>query len=292
VSRGRTSTLTDRAQRVGTVSAFIRLNIPKFSRSWVLGYLGKSSSEEVAIIELILRVGLSESSSTFVRENSGAVVAPLLECTHPEQLRIDGLVFPPDALKGRAMERIHFSNCYFRPTSMEHSTLSDCTFESCEFEHLGIVNSAVHVEDCELVGTTIHSLSVTHEDATADYYDPEEISILLERLGFSLPGEQLILVAETIEIDQDLRIIEKALQTFHRSTLVPEGTFRLRLSVNANHFVDHLLPRLLRAGILDEVRVGGSDKYKLGVSLLRIADALSRCKGSSDAFLRIAAVHR
>jgi uncharacterized protein YjbI with pentapeptide repeats len=240
------------------------------------------------LIHHVLKVGLSESSSTFVRENSGALVAPLLSCPHEESLKIDSLVFPPDSLNGRSMVGIKFSNCYFRPTSLEHSNLSSCRFDACEFEHISVVDGTAQIDKCVLATTKIHSLSSTHEDVTVDYYDPDEITIVLERCGFTFPGEQLTLVAEAVEIDEDLKIVEKALQTFHRSTLVPEGTFRLRLSVNANHFLDHLLPRLTRAGVLEEVRVASSTKYKIGVSLLKIAEALAGCKGSLAAFLSLA----
>jgi len=53
-------------------------------------------------------------------------------------------------------------------------------------------------------------------------------------------------------------------------------------------FEDHILSKLLRAGILVEVRAAGSPKYKLGVPLAAVADALATCKGSFEQFLKIA----
>ena len=239
------------------------------------------------LIGLALAVGLSESSSTYVRENAGALIAPLLCCAHSE-VSVDGLVFPPDALKGRDVNKVVFLNCYFRPTSLEHSAIRNCTFSGCEFEHIGFVDGSLHVESCSLADTRVHSLTITREEEMYDCYDPIEISVALRRFGFTIGGKQLELVPEfSVEIDEDLRIAEKALQTFHRSTLVTTGTFKLRLSGRANRFEYQVLPKLLRAGILTEIR-GAIAKYKLAVPLASIADALSMCKGSFETFLSLA----
>jgi hypothetical protein len=123
-----------------------------------------------------------------------------------------------------------------------------------------------------------------------DLYDPNAIFVTLERAGFSLPPEQLKLAPEPApEIDEDLRIAEKALHTFTRSTTVHEGTFRLRLSVNATHFIDSILPKLVRFGILEVAKATDKgQKFKMGISLSKVADALTECKGSFTAFLDLA----
>ncbi len=241
------------------------------------------------LIKLVMNVGLSESSSTYVRENAGALIAPLLCCAHPDTISVDGLVFPPDILKGRTVEHVNFHNCYFRPTSLEHGAMKACTFSGCEFEHVGLVNSTAQIEDCLLTDTRVHSLTVTRTEETVDYYDPDEISTVLGRAGFTFAAREMNLVFEAaVKTDEDLRIAEKALQTFHRSTVVGEGTFKLRLSINANRFEDHVLPKLLRAGILVEVRAAGTPRYKLGVPLAAVAETLAMCKGSFEHFLRAA----
>jgi hypothetical protein len=239
-----------------------------------------------------MQVGSSESSSTFVRENAGALVTPLLCCPHSTVIKIDGLVLPPDALKGRTISNVRFSNCYFRPTSLEHSAMEGCHLVDCECEHLGLVKDTASVRDTMLTNTRVHALTVARDDDIADYYAPEEVAVVLTRAGFTFQGQQLKIAAEVpIEIEEDLRITEKALQTFYRSTLVAEGTFRLRLSINANHFIDSLLPKLVRSSILEEVRVAAASKYKLGVPLTVIAKALAECKGSFESFIRIAAAN-
>lgn len=262
---------------------------PPVALDSAVGRLAPACEDSTSLIEMILKVGLSESSSTFVRENAGAFVTPLLRCSHVAGLQLKGLVFPLDSLLGCSIAEITFVNCYFRPTSLSGSTLKNCRFEACEFEHLGVNTASTKIEQCKLVSSKIDSLTVEYRGATTDYYDPDQIETQAARLGFTADAKQLVLNSRAVEeYDKDLRIAEKALQTFHRSTRVHEGTFRLRLSVHESRFQESILPKLLKAGILEEVQGPSDRKYRRAVPVTKIAEALSACNGSFETFLRIA----
>jgi hypothetical protein len=271
------------------IRKFFRVEaLPKVALDCAVDRLGSACEDSTALIEMILRVGLSESSSTFVRENAGSFITPLLRCEHVAGLEIKGMVFPPDSLKGCSINEVRFIDCYFGPTSLADTSLKGCRFEACEFEQIGACGSTTVIERCVLVKTKIDSLTVEHGDTVADYYDPDQIETQATRLGFTVEAEQLVLstIAEE-EYDEDLRVAEKALQTFHRSTFVREGTFKLRLSVNQSRFFDTILPRLLRVGILEENQMKGT-RYRRAVPVARIAEALSACNGSFEGFIRLA----
>jgi hypothetical protein len=262
--------------------------LPTVTLDSAVGMLAIDCEDSTSLIESILRVGLSESSSTFVRENSGAFITPLLRCKHSPDLQLKGLVFPPDSLNACSIEDVRFTDCYFRTTSLHSSNIKNCRFDACEFEHIGASPSTVKIERCVLDRTRIHSLSIEVRDNSTDYYDPEQIEIHTVRLGFSLGAKQLQLSTVAVqESDEDLRIAEKALQTFHRSTHVHEGTFKLRLSLNERRFFDDILPRLLKAGIIEELP-GRDRQFRRAVTIVRIADALSACNGSFESFVRLA----
>jgi hypothetical protein len=90
-----------------------------------------------------------------------------------------------------------------------------------------------------------------------DYYAPDEILGQVVKLGFVVDSESVYIQTNlSEETDDDLRMVEKALQTFQRMSYVPEGTFRLRLSINATHFLNELLPLLVKAGVVEQVQVG------------------------------------
>lgn len=267
--------------------------LPPLSIQSALDALNRRESDMQHLMEMVLRVGLSESSAAFVRENAGAMLAPLLTSNQQKEFAVDGLVFPPESLRGRSIINVVFKNCYFRPTSLENSELVDCQFVSCEFEHIGLVENTAKIVNSKLLGDTrIHSVTRTHEGELTDVYDPGSIEILLSRSGFAFKDDQLRL-AQDIDVDPDLRIAEKALHTFTRSTIVSEDAFRLRLSLNANHFTDQILPQLLRTGVLETAKpLGKEARYKLGMSLSRIADVLAGCRGSFATFLELVASGR
>lgn len=262
--------------------------LPTVTLDSAVGLLSAGCTDSTSLIESILRVGLTESSSTFVRENAGAFITPLLRCEHVPGLELRGLVFPPDSLRACSINDVKFIDCYFRPTSLYASQLKNCRFEACEFEHIGASSSSIRIDQCVLVETNIHSLTIENRDTSIDYYNPEHIESQATRLGFTLEAKQLNLTEIAIqENEEDLRIAEKALQTFHRSTQVHEGTFKLRLSIHERRFIDEILPRLLKAGIIEEVP-GRDRRFRRAVPVVRIADALSACNGSFENFLRLA----
>jgi hypothetical protein len=262
--------------------------LPAVTLDSAVGLLAAGCRDSTRLIESVLRVGLSESSSTFVRENAGAFITPLLRCGHVPALQLKGLVFPPDSLRACSIKDVRFIDCYFRATSLNASALTNCRFEACEFEHIGANSSIITIEECVLIETKIHSLTIEKGDTSTDYYDPEHIEIQAARLGFTLEAKQLNLSTVAIqEDDEDLRIAEKALQSFHRSTYVLAGTFKLRLSLHERRFIDYVLPRLLRAGIIEEFP-GRDRRYRRAVPVVRIADALSGCNGSFENFIRLA----
>jgi hypothetical protein len=50
---------------------------------------------------------------------------------------------------------------------------------------------------------------------------------------------------------------------------------------------DEILPRLLKAGIIEQ-QPGRDGRYRRGVPVVKIVDALSECNGSFEGFIRLA----
>jgi hypothetical protein len=251
--------------------------------------------EEKIVVESVLKeianAAAAEGSAGFVRENAGALLIRLVESTGASG-SITDVAFPNDSLKGRRISGVAFARCYFQPTSVDHAELRDCRFEDCDFERLEY-EQAPTVEDCSFSGKTrVHALSLLSGGELVDIYDPGRIDATLMRLGFSLPLAAPELAKKHEEpqnIDERLRIAEKAVQTFQRTTHVGEGTFKLRLSINSRRFFDEVLPDLQKAGVLQVAKVDASGrKYRLGMPMSRIAEALATSCGDYEQFLNLA----
>lgn len=246
---------------------------------------GRDASE---VIQTVLRVALSEGSSSYVRENGGLLIAPLLECSHSNPMNIAGMVFPPDCTAGRRLVSVCFDKCYFRPTSLRGATFSDCSFSNCEFEELTIEGDAAPVDSASFRDCRIHCLRIERGEASPEYYEPDEIFALLAQFGFSVDLDtKPISEIRTSVVEEDLRIMRKALQAFYRSTTIFENIFRRRLSLDAARFFNTLLPQLLKAGVFEEVSITAATKYRLGVPLSEISRAMSECDGSFKRFLEL-----
>jgi hypothetical protein len=263
-------------------------NLPNLSIETAIQSVVLQGRDPSPLIDLMLKVGASEGSASFVRENAGALIAPLLSCAHASPIKLAELVFPPGSLSARNISNVQFTNCYFRPTSLLGSLVTNCSFDSCEMEYLDLKEND-KVSDCRLLNTKIHSISVAKGDILYDYYAPDEILTQVAKLGFAVQSSAVRTEMDfSEETDADLRIVEKALQTFQRMTSVPEGTFRLRLSINATHFLDDLLPMLVKAGVVEEVQVGANAKYRRCMSFSRLSRAFSQAGGSFERFLSVA----
>ncbi len=261
--------------------------LPTFVQETSLELITKSASKSPEeMIKLVLRVALSEGTSSFVRENGGLLLSGLLSCERKEPVQISNIVFPPDSLRGWILTGVKFSDCYFRPTSVSSTRFVDCVFDRCEFEEISIPYGPPVVERSELLEPHVHCIRVGMDDEEAEHYDPQDLLRLLTEWGFKGGVEQIPLVmGAQPEIEDDLRIVRKVIQAFYRSTTIFENVFRRRLSLDASRFFNFLLPQLERSGIIEEISITAATKYRLGVPLSVLSKAVSECDGRFQCFL-------
>jgi hypothetical protein len=260
--------------------------LPEFALDAAAAELRERNLDAGAIIGWISNASASEGTSTFVRENAGAVIIRILELIQAGA-NVADVIFPADSLKARNLRGAQFARCYFQATSLNNSVFENCIFEDCEIERVEYEHAPTVVNSSLTRGTKVHSISRLSGTDSSDVYDPEKIQAQLARLGFTL--EEPVSAAVAQEEDERLRIAEKAIQTFQRTTHVSEGAFRLRLSVNAHRFFGEILPDLQSAGILRVAKIeAGGPKYRLGTPLARIARALTESAGSYERFLQLA----
>jgi hypothetical protein len=111
----------------------------------------------------------------------------------------------------------------------------------------------------------------------------------LAQYGFTVQAaKQPVPAADISEPDEETVLLERALRIFLRATQVNESVLRLKFGSRASHFSDHVLPGLLKAGVLEEIPYKGSGverRFKVGVPMHRVQQALAASKGNFDAFL-------
>jgi hypothetical protein len=87
--------------------------------------------------------------------------------------------------------------------------------------------------------------------------------------------------------DKELGCIRRLLSVFGRSLATSENVLTMKLGVQAPWFFSDLLPDLMRIGVVSEVPhrgSGGQRRFKLGLPLGDISNALSAANGGYSAF--------
>jgi hypothetical protein len=231
----------------------------------------------------------SSSPSSYISGNVGALVARFLESLEAgSRTHLAGIMFPPDAIKGRAIREVDFEDCHFLGTSLEGSTVKNCHFTECKFDRLewvdGLRVDAVELRDCDVACVALSSDG-------GSLYSPRDIRSSLENVGFEVyigadgGGDQGEVDAVP---DENTLIAEHALRKFLRATHLNEDVFRQQFGKRTAEFFDEVLPEMLTAEVLLEVAYKGSGRqrrFKLNVPMRNIEAAIPASVGSLREFL-------
>jgi hypothetical protein len=245
----------------------------------------RSDTVSFDIVDALQTLSTAESISSFLRDNVGALVVRLLDGSSPLNLKISDMTFTSQSLAGRRLAQCEFQRCYFFPTALNLTTLNDVTFVRCKFERLETKKATVNnvrFEECEVVCVAVG------EPSEEVAYRPERIVELLRDIGIAVGGNTKSKAAPKIA-DEDLLLLERVLRAFLRSTQVSDGVIRIRLGGRSAHFLDEIIPDLLRAGVFEEIPHHGGGtlrRFRLGVPMTRIEEILVKCSGEFQDFLR------
>ncbi len=241
---------------------------------------GKSRSEFVfRLLDLIS----AELSTSFVLENVGRLLIRIIDgFASVDRIIVKGVTFAPSAFVARTLENVDFVECFFAPTGIEHSQFESVRFERCRFERIEVAREIVlpvEMVECEI------ACVVTPDDE--GIFSPLEISEFLQSVGVTINGPAVD-GKQSHNVDEELTLTERAMRIFIRSTHVNEETFKVRLGSSSGVFFDNVVPELLKVGVLEKVPYRGrghQERFRLGVPLMSVQDALVSSSGSFKRFL-------
>ena len=227
--------------------------------------------------------------ASFAAENCGLLTIGLVDGQKGKH-EAKNMTFPPDALCDRRFTNFRVLGSYFHGTQLAKTKLRGCEFVNCQFERLEIDDSLEVVDT--LIDDSCRIASVVLLDDENDRisrFAPKQIRRELLGAGFTYPASPTIdHLADERHDDDDLVLVQRFLRPFLRATVLYESTIRQRLGVNANYFVNALLPRLRLAGVVQGVTTGGHSsqhRMRLATPMRRIEEAMSASGGSFDSFV-------
>lgn len=253
--------------------------------------LGDHESESSVFFNFVQTSVYSENAASFAKENSTKILLRLLGREGVVNVLIENAFINPDAFIGRELNNVEFKKCIFHDAVFEASTLRSCKFSECEFDAIDFKDNAVFMKtvfsDC-----LIRCVSSTGEDSLI--FNPVHMKRILEAVGLTVTYSKEPHADDLEGVDgpedPELGLMIRGLRPFHRSTGINESTLKLRLGKKAAEFEENILPILIECGILvpEPYRGSGSDRrFRLGVKMGQIQDALVASKGSFEAFSKI-----
>jgi uncharacterized protein YjbI with pentapeptide repeats len=277
------------------LQTFLSVNvIPTATIEQSVQYLVRKSADARRALAIILDINSSEAGFSFCKENCGALALRLVEVLGRQGgdvMSLQGMQLSAGSLCGRVLVGVTFDGCSFQPTSTALSRFEDVTFRGCQFERLEFELES-GLRGCRFEDCSVESLRLSDRDEQT--FDPAVITAWLaaagavdEPAGAQLPAPE----------DELLKVVEKFLRAFLRSTHIDESFIRLRRgTIQAPQFFDEVLPRLLDEGVLEEVPWKGQGvqhRYKLAVPMSDVSAALEQSQGTFNGFLaQIAALRQ
>jgi hypothetical protein len=277
----------DRA-KAEALSALRRGVLPEQALLSLLRALKRDASLDcVAAAKQLIEVGLLDGQASYTQENCGILVLRLLSDVNAQDLKIAGLAFGVDALRDRKLQGIKFSKCHFSQSSLENAFVRDCIFEGCTFGQLRIF-STTHFENVSLIESQVDSIRL--DDSGLEIWEPSGVQAKLHSLGATVAESINVFEGDetNLQLDDELENLEKVLRYFMRSTHIGESVIKIKLGDRGQAFLDKTVPKLLHAGVLEEIENRGGKsqrRFQVSMPLVHVNTAIATSKGSFKKFL-------
>ena len=224
-------------------------------------------------LEMLQGFVTGSRATSYIAENTGALAVRLLEVVgNGTPIELEGFVFPQDGLAGRQFGKVRFRDCQFQSTSLEGVRLGGCRFIECTMHGLawpkGFAAGGAVVQ-----GGSVASVSIGNDGNGV--YAPSAVRQAMRGAGFKVKEPTSAQDEPAVEPNSDTRLAERAFRVFLNATFVGEDVFRLRCGGKASQFFADVLPKMLDAGVLEEVEgVRKHRRFKLQVPMHAIAAAI------------------
>lgn len=268
--------------------------LPASAVAEAVGVLRRQDASWEKQLVLLQRLADGEMPASFVRENCGTLTLALLDGGDGSHA-VRNMSFPADALRGRRLRNVTVAGSYFHATSLAGMELRGCRFENCDFERLEMDGSETITGSSFDHGCRVGSIVRLDAGDQIARFGPDAIAAELRRAGLEIELATSTEATATEALapeeppDDDMRVVQRFLRAFLRSNALNGSTIRQRLGVNANRFFKDLLPKLLQAGVVQEVSYQGhgtQKRMKLAAPMTRIEEAMGAAGGRFDDFVQ------
>lgn len=282
--------LIEQRQHADLLSVISPDRLPPDTCDQALIHFERAGVPRTVGLETVMTVARSASALSFARENCGSIVARLLsgDKSRSAPIEIEAIVFPLDSLLDRALSKVRFVKCQFEATWFGNSAFDQVEFHDCELERISIF-AGQSLAGSKFVRCRINALTLFESGVERTLYGPADIYPVLRGGGATIAQDGAVEDARAIGVgDARIELVEKLLRIFLRATQVNEDIVRAKLGKLYAPLLDDVLLALVRSRVLLTVEYRGKGvqhRYKLGVPMQAIQDALVKSNGIFEKFL-------
>ncbi len=280
--------LMDKRAKADIWGVFRRGILPLQAQQALIRAISRNNKlNRLQVVQFFLDVATMDVQASYTQHNCSDVVIHMLSELECDGLEVKNMAFGSDALRDKKLSGINFIDCYFPSSSLELTNINKCKFINCNFDKLSLFNSTT-IEQVKLDNCKVESLELKDQDY--QLWMPSDIQAQLQKIGFSapIPETSESTSGSDPELDQNLRDMDKILRYFMRSTHIGENVILIKLGHRGKEFIEYSLPKLIDYGVLEEIdNRGGTNqrRFRLGISLRIIHEAITLAKGSFENFL-------
>lgn len=272
-----------------SLASFLRVaSLPSRTADAAIAYVARNKANAENIVLTLLQIGADSLDTSFEKENASILLIRLISAGYAPGVHLKNLVLPSGAMDARYISDVTFQDCIFQPVNLRGCRMDRVRFVGCSFDRIEIGSTFI-AEDAIFESCEISSVYLVDSDYTI--FSPPEINKTLREFDVHVvDNEQYDLLEESeATIDEETRIAEQALRAFMRATHLNEGVFRQRLGQDVGVFFEDIMPRLIDAGVLEEIEYRGAGhqrRFKLSTPMKNIEPAI-RCSRDFSTFLSI-----
>lgn len=271
------------------LQAFLSVNIvPVATVEQAVQNLVRHECPFPPVYAALSKINETEPAFSICKENCGVLTLRVVELwpSRSSPVVLDNMFFAAGALASRTLTKVKFANCQFQPSSVVETKFELTEFNRCQFERLEVEErtglKGVVFTDCR-----VDSLVLSAADERI--FEPGLIYTKLREQGAVVEPKAKLTKSSGKQIDTRMALLEKFLRVFLRTTHVDDEIIRLKLgSQMTSRFTADVLPKLIAAGVLEEVPWRGSGvhrRYKLAQPMADVGRAIEESSGDFDAFI-------
>lgn len=263
-------------------------------------HIDSDNGEIPSAVDQLCEIAKAGRRTSFLRANAGGLALAIMDGKEPNGCtNIQYVYISSETFRNHSIQNVCFYKTVFERMELDSDKHKEIDFEDCTVVHAvaresGASYSNITMDDKSIPPKLTLTASKNERSRGEDeqhYYEPDAVKRELSRLGIEVPGldGDEPVEKEVVEPDLKVKIVDRVLRYYQRSTSINENVFKKRLGDWWTPFEDDVLPDLVRLGVLNEVPYAGGGqqkRFRLSIGFEELEEARKSCDGDYEKLIK------